>query len=51
MLKIVTLFLVFMALMAMWGRIWVPGRGVRRVGRCRGCGRLRIGDAGCGCRA
>ncbi|MGR3539885.1 MAG: hypothetical protein ACU0BS_00430 [Hasllibacter sp.] len=50
MIKIVTLFLVFMAVLAMFGRLWVPGRGVQRVGRCEGCGRFRIGKDGCPCR-
>ena len=50
MVKVVTLFLIFMVVLAMFGRIWLPGLGMRRVGKCRHCGRFQIGKAPCDCR-
>ena len=50
MIKVVTLFLVFMVVLAMFGRIWLPGLGMRRVGKCKRCGRFQIGKEPCDCR-
>ncbi len=50
MVKIVTLFLVAMVVLAMFGRFWLPGVGMKRIGKCRDCGRFRIGSGPCDCR-
>ena len=47
--KIVTLFLIFMAVLAMFGRLRLPGQKRLETRRCRECGRLRIGKARCPC--
>lgn len=50
--KIVTLFLVVMAVLAMFGRIRVPGQGIKRrlsSKTCASCGRFRIGKGPCPC--
>lgn len=49
MIKIVTLFLVLMVVLAMFGRVWLPGMGMKRVGKCRRCGKFRIGSGDCAC--
>ncbi|MEM1100944.1 MAG: hypothetical protein AAGH73_05370 [Pseudomonadota bacterium] len=51
-LKIVTLFLIVIAVMAMFGRLRFPGQ--ERLQRltakkCRACGRPRIGKGPCPC--
>ena len=48
MIKVVTLFLAFMAVLALFGRIWIPGRGLKRL-KCPGCGRYEIGKGPCDC--
>ncbi len=51
-LKIVTLFLVFIAVLGMFGKLslLIPRR-LRRVGRkCEHCGRHLIGKGPCDCR-
>lgn len=51
MLKIVTFFLIFIALLAIFGklRLLVP-RNMRRLAqKCAGCGRYRIGKGPCPC--
>ena len=51
-LKIVTLFLIVMAVMAMFGRLRFPGQErLRRMTskKCRACGRPRIGSGPCPC--
>ena len=47
--KIVTLFLIGMAILAMFGRLRYPGR--RRSGRlrCPQCGAPRVGRGPCAC--
>ena len=50
MVKIVTLFLVGMVVLAMFGRFWLPGVGMKRLPKCRDCGRMRIGRSPCGCK-
>ncbi|HDR29177.1 hypothetical protein [Rhodovulum sp.] len=54
--KIVTLFLIGMAVLAMFGRLRLPGTGGRRIafgrsgtGKCPACGRHRIGSGPCPC--
>lgn len=50
--KIVTIFLAVMALLAMIGRLRLPGRDtMSRLGtrKCKGCGRYRIGKGPCSC--
>lgn len=52
-IKIVTLFLIFMGVLAMFGKLRIPGA---RWGRktldnrkCRSCGRYKIGKGPCPC--
>ncbi len=47
--KIVLLFLVFMAVLAMFGRLRFPGQKFIQSKRCPRCGRLRIGKGPCPC--
>ncbi|WP_205626826.1 hypothetical protein [Pseudoponticoccus marisrubri] len=50
--KIVFLFLAVMAVLAMFGRLRVPGkRHLDRLSskRCKRCGRFRIGSGPCPC--
>lgn len=47
--KIVTLFLIFMAVLAMFGRLRLPGQKRLSTRRCPECGRLRIGKGPCAC--
>jgi hypothetical protein len=51
-LKVVALFLVVMAVLAMFGKLRMPrlpGRDRLASARCPRCGRFRIGKSGCGC--
>ena len=48
-LKIVILFLVFMAVLAMFGRLRFPGQKRLASARCPKCGRFRIGKGPCAC--
>ncbi|EYD72060.1 hypothetical protein [Limimaricola hongkongensis] len=52
-IKIVTLFLVGMIVLAMFGKLRLPkGRGPKGLlggGRCAACGRPRIGKGPCPC--
>ena len=50
-LKIVTLFLVFMAVLAVFGRLRMPRIGRPAGTKCRKCGRPRIGRGPCPCGA
>lgn len=47
--KIVTLFLVFMAVLAMFGKLRFPGQEKLRSMKCNSCGRYRIGRGPCSC--
>ena len=49
-LKIVTLFLIVMAVMAMFGRLRFPGQERLRNAKCPDCGRFRIGRGPCACK-
>ena len=52
-LKIVSLFLIFMVVLALFGRLRLPraGRPKPPAARCRGCGAPRVGRAPCPCGA
>ena len=47
--KIVTLFLVFMAILAMFGKFRFPGQKTIASKRCTKCGRFRLGKGPCDC--
>jgi hypothetical protein len=47
--KIVILFLVFMGVLAMFGKITLPGQKRLASARCRHCGKFRIGKGPCSC--
>ncbi|CUH87715.1 hypothetical protein PH5382_01644 [Phaeobacter sp. CECT 5382] len=48
--KIVTLFLVIMAVLAMFGKFTFPGQKRLQSARCPSCGRFKIGKGPCGCK-
>ena len=48
--KIITLFLVGMAVLAMFGKLTLPGSKMIADKRCRSCGRFRIGKGPCPCK-
>jgi hypothetical protein len=48
-LKIVTLFLVFMGVLAMFGKLRFPGQKKLASAKCKKCGRYRIGRGPCVC--
>lgn len=51
-IKIMTLFLIAMAVLAIFAKYWVPAakrRVIRGRGRCPACGRPRIGPGPCPC--
>ncbi|NHQ73279.1 hypothetical protein HAT86_02220 [Roseovarius gahaiensis] len=47
--KIVVLFLVFMGVMAMFGKLRFPGQQKLASAKCPKCGRFRIGKGPCSC--
>lgn len=47
--KIVILFLIGMAVLAMFGRLRYPGRKRRRSAECARCGMPRVGPGPCRC--
>lgn len=47
--KIVFLFLIFMGVLAMFGRLRFPGQKKLASRKCPGCGRYRIGKGPCSC--
>ncbi|WP_238363877.1 hypothetical protein [Mesobacterium pallidum] len=47
--KIITLFLVFMAVLAIFGKLRFPGQKMIAQKRCPNCGRFRIGRGPCAC--
>ena len=47
--KIVVLFLVFMGVMAMFGKMRYPGQKALEKAKCKKCGRYRIGKGECPC--
>ncbi|MEV8467137.1 hypothetical protein AB0T83_10130 [Fluviibacterium sp. DFM31] len=48
--KIVTFFLIGMAVLAMFGRLRLPGQGKLEARKCRDCGTYRIGKGPCRCK-
>ncbi|WP_136439756.1 hypothetical protein [Pacificoceanicola onchidii] len=50
-IKAVSLFLVFIAVLAMFGKLRVPGQQRLQDARCKKCGRFRIGKGPCSCGA
>ncbi|MCR9087365.1 MAG: hypothetical protein NXH97_11525 [Rhodobacteraceae bacterium] len=51
MVKIVTLFLIGMAVLAMFGRLRMPRIGQLTKRKCPRCGRHRIGKSPCPCKS
>ncbi|KAF0675991.1 hypothetical protein [Profundibacterium mesophilum] len=51
MIKVVTLFLIGMVIMAMFGKLRFPGQQKLRSMKCPGCGRYAIGKGPCACGA
>ncbi|MEX0284358.1 MAG: hypothetical protein AB3N23_07075 [Paracoccaceae bacterium] len=47
--KIVFLFLAFIAVLAMFGRLRFPGQKRLQSAKCPSCGRYRIGKGPCTC--
>jgi hypothetical protein len=47
--KAVSLFLIGMLVLAMFGKLRFPGQKRLEAAKCKKCGRYRIGKAGCGC--
>jgi len=47
--KIVTLFLVVMAVLAMFGKLTYPGKKRLDAAKCKKCGRFKIGKGPCPC--
>ena len=47
--KIVALFLLFMAVLAMFGKLRYPGQNKLQSMKCPKCGRYRIGKGPCAC--
>ncbi|MDF1854561.1 hypothetical protein [Pseudooceanicola sp.] len=48
--KIVTLFLIGMAVLAMFGKLRMPRPPRRTAAKCPACGRHRIGKGPCPCK-
>lgn len=48
-LKIVSIFLVVMAVLAMFGKLRMPGQKRLQSARCSSCGRFKIGKGPCAC--
>lgn len=48
-IKIITLFLIFMAVLAMFGRLRFPGQNMINAAKCPTCGRPKIGRGRCPC--
>jgi len=47
--KIVLLFLAFIAVLAMFGKLRIPGAKRLASAKCKKCGRYRIGKGPCPC--
>jgi hypothetical protein len=48
--KIISLFLVGMAVLALFGKLRFPGQKKLQSKRCPNCGRFRIGSGPCPCK-
>ena len=49
--KIVTFFLIGMVILAMFGKLRLPGQKRLDAARCPNCGRFRIGKGPCNCKS
>ncbi len=49
MIKVVTFFLIGMIVLAMFGKLRVPGQKRLQALKCSKCGSYRIGKSGCAC--
>ena len=49
MIKVVSLFLIGMLVLAMFGRLRIPGLKRLQSKKCPSCGRYRIGKGPCDC--
>ncbi|MEC7963932.1 MAG: hypothetical protein VX083_06230 [Pseudomonadota bacterium] len=47
--KIITFFLIGMAVLAMFGKVKIPGQKRLASARCSRCGRFKIGKGPCPC--
>lgn len=47
--KIITFFLIGMAVLAMFGKVKIPGQKRLASARCNRCGRFKIGKGPCPC--
>jgi hypothetical protein len=47
--KIILLFMVFMAVLAMFGKYRFPGQDKLKNAQCSNCGRYKIGKGPCAC--
>jgi len=47
--KAVSLFLIGILILAMFGKLRFPGQKRLQAAKCKSCGRYRIGKAGCNC--
>ncbi len=50
MVKVVSVFLIGMLVLAMFGRLRFPGQKQIAAMKCDRCGKFRIGKSGCGCK-
>jgi len=50
MVKVVSLFLIGMLVLAMFGRLRFPGQAKLESRKCPNCGRYRIGSGPCVCK-
>lgn len=48
-IKVIILFLIFVSVMAMFGRLRFPGQQMLSKRKCPKCGRYRIGKGPCSC--
>ncbi|MFY0692924.1 MAG: hypothetical protein JXR14_13510 [Paracoccaceae bacterium] len=48
-LKIMSLFLIGMMVLAMFGKLRMPRIGLKKSAKCDKCGRYRIGKGPCSC--
>ncbi len=47
--KVITFFLIGMAVLAMFGKVKLPGQKRLEAARCKNCGRYKIGKGPCPC--
>lgn len=47
--KIISIFLIFMMILAIFGRLRFPGQQTLKDMKCPKCGRYRIGKGHCAC--